>query len=77
MAPPTATETETQTYTPSKGFVKPDDQPEGTAPNEPKLTQGGKQPQEHTSLCTVFAKLQRVLDLPSLPSPHDVYLPST
>jgi len=40
MAPPTATETETQTYTPSNGFVKPDDQPEGTAPNEPKLKQG-------------------------------------
>jgi len=40
MAPPTATTTETQTYTPSNGFVKADDQPEGTAPNEPGLKQG-------------------------------------
>ncbi|KAK5193282.1 hypothetical protein LTR99_006832 [Exophiala xenobiotica] len=38
MAPPTATETET--FTPSKGFDTPDGQPEGTAPNEPKLKQG-------------------------------------
>jgi len=38
MAPPTATYTETTT--PSKGFDTADAQPEGTAPNEPKLKQG-------------------------------------
>ena len=52
MAPPTATETETQTqtYTPSNGFVKPDDQPEGTAPNEPKLKQGSKESRDNPQL---------------------------
>lgn len=34
MAPPSATYTET---TPSAGYDKPDSQPKGTAPNEPKL----------------------------------------
>jgi ribulose-5-phosphate 4-epimerase/fuculose-1-phosphate aldolase len=41
MSPPTATTTETETYTPSNGHVKPDDQPEGTVPNESNLKQGG------------------------------------
>jgi ribulose-5-phosphate 4-epimerase/fuculose-1-phosphate aldolase len=42
MAPPTATYTETETSNvPSKGFNAPDAQPEGTAANEPGLTQGG------------------------------------
>jgi len=42
MAPPTATYTETDPYshTPSKGPDTADAQPEGTAPNEPGLSQG-------------------------------------
>src|ERR1700760_886506 len=40
MAPPTATETVAET-----NVLFPEDQPEGTAPNEPKLTQHGAQAQ--------------------------------
>ena len=42
MAPPTATYTETDPMVPGPGpgFETPDAQPEGTAPNEPMLTQG-------------------------------------
>ena len=45
MSPPSATYTETETTTPSKGFDKPDAQPNGTAPNEPKLKQGAAEVQ--------------------------------
>ncbi|OCT47245.1 Decarboxylase NovR [Cladophialophora carrionii] len=47
MAPPTATYTyeETNPMGPEPGFDTADGQPEGTAPNEPKLTQHGAQAQ--------------------------------
>jgi ribulose-5-phosphate 4-epimerase/fuculose-1-phosphate aldolase len=41
MAPPTATYTEAETTTPSKGYNTADGQPEGTATLEPKLEQNG------------------------------------
>ena len=41
--PPSATTTQTLTAIPDDDYAEPDGQPNGTAPNEPKLSQSGAQ----------------------------------